>query len=142
MPLDHDPLIPDIVAAAMRLTPAVRAARDEAEQMRQTPPQLAAEITRAGIYQMYLPRSMGGPETAPLTAFRVVEELSKADGSVGWCAMIATAPPWAPCSSAIRSPGLATTGLDLLRIRRRVCDGRGVLALYGPGDETVEASAG
>jgi alkylation response protein AidB-like acyl-CoA dehydrogenase len=34
---------------------------------------------------------MGGPETPPLTAFRVVEELSKADGSVGWCAMIATA---------------------------------------------------
>ena len=82
---------PDLVAAAIRLAPAVRAARDQAEQMRQTPPALAAEITRAGIYQMYLPRSMGGPETPPLTAFRVVEELSKADGSVGWCAMIATA---------------------------------------------------
>lgn len=81
---------PPIVAAAMRLAPSVRAARDQAEQMRQTPPDLAAEITRAGIYQMYLPGSMGGPETPPLTAFRVVEELSKADGSVGWCAMIAT----------------------------------------------------
>jgi indole-3-acetate monooxygenase len=86
---DQDALIPDIVAAAMRLAPAVRAARDEAEQMRQTPPSLAAKITRAGIYQMYLPRSMGGPETPPLTVFRVVEELSKADGSVGWCASIA-----------------------------------------------------
>ena len=85
------PPIPDIVAAAIRLAPAVRAARDQAEQMRQTPPALAAEITRTGIYQMYFPRSMGGPETPPLTAFRVVEELSKADGSVGWCAMIATA---------------------------------------------------
>jgi indole-3-acetate monooxygenase len=82
---------PDIVAAAMRLAPAVRASRNDAEQMRQTPPALAAEITKAGIYQMYLPRSMGGPEIPPLTAFRVVEELSKADGSVGWCAMIATA---------------------------------------------------
>lgn len=81
----------DIVATATRLAPSVRDARDQAEQMRQTPPALAAEITRAGIYQMYLPRSMGGPETPPLTAFRVVEELSKADGSVGWCAMIATA---------------------------------------------------
>jgi alkylation response protein AidB-like acyl-CoA dehydrogenase len=89
MTQDQDP--PDIVAAAMRLVPAIRAARDEAERTRQTPPALAAEITRAGIYQMYLPRSMGGPETPPLTAFRVVEELSKADGSVGWCAMIATA---------------------------------------------------
>ena len=90
MTQDQDPAIPDIVAAAMRLAPDVRAARDEAEQMRQTPPSLAAEITKAGIYQMYLPRSMGGPETPPLTAFRVVEELSKVDGSVGWCAMIAT----------------------------------------------------
>jgi indole-3-acetate monooxygenase len=88
---DLDSPVPDIVAAAIKLVPAVRAARDQAEQMRQTPPALAAEITRAGIYQMYLPRSIGGPETPPLTAFRVVEELSKADGSVGWCVMIATA---------------------------------------------------
>jgi len=91
MTQDQDTAIPAIVAAATRLVPAVRAARGDAEQMRQTPPALAAEITKAGIYQMYLPRSMGGPETPPLTAFRVVEELSKADGSVGWCAMIATA---------------------------------------------------
>lgn len=91
MSQDQDPDVPDIVAAAIRLAPAVRAARDRAEQMRQTPPELADEITRAGIYQMYLPRSIGGPETPPLVAFRVVEELSKADGSVGWCAMIATA---------------------------------------------------
>lgn len=88
--MTEDRDLPDIVAAAMRLAPAVRAARDDAEQMRQTPAALAAEITKAGIYQMYLPCSMGGPETPPLTAFRVVEELSKADGSVGWCAMIAT----------------------------------------------------
>ncbi|HJS85543.1 MAG TPA: acyl-CoA dehydrogenase family protein, partial [Acetobacteraceae bacterium] len=39
---------------------------------------------------MFLPRSMGGPELPRLTAFRAIEELSKADGSVGWCVMIAT----------------------------------------------------
>ncbi len=82
---------PDIVAAAIALAPVVRAARDDAERLRQTPPALAAAIGAAGIYQMYLPRSMGGPETPPLVAFRVVEELSRHDGSVGWCAMIATA---------------------------------------------------
>ena len=75
----QDPSIPEVVAAAMRLAPVVRAARDD------------AEITMAGIYQMYLPRSMGGAETAQLTAFRIVEALSKADGSVGWCAIITTA---------------------------------------------------
>ena len=81
----------DVLAAARSLCPEARAASAEAETLRQTPPELAAKITAAGIYQMYLPRSMGGPETPPLTAFQVVEELSKADGSVGWCAMIATA---------------------------------------------------
>ncbi len=89
--MTQDESVPDLVAAAMRLAPVVRAARDEAERMRQTPPSLAAEITAAGIYQMYLPAAVGGPETPPLTAFRVVEELSRVDGSVGWCAMIATA---------------------------------------------------
>ena len=49
---DADRSVPDIVAAAIRLAPAVRAASDDAEQMRQTPPALAAEITRAGIYQI------------------------------------------------------------------------------------------
>jgi alkylation response protein AidB-like acyl-CoA dehydrogenase len=39
---------------------------------------------------MFLPRSMGGPELDPLTVFRAIEEISKADGSVGWCTMIAT----------------------------------------------------
>jgi hypothetical protein len=39
---------------------------------------------------MFLPRSVGGPETSPLVAFHAIEELSKADGSVGWCVMIAS----------------------------------------------------
>ena len=86
-PDDSSPLI----QAAIALGPAIRAARDDAERMRQTPPDLAAEITKTGIYQMYFPASMGGPETPPLTAFRVVEEISRIDGSIGWCAMIATA---------------------------------------------------
>ena len=91
MPDDVAAPLPDMLAEAMNLADAVRAAAAEAEATRRTPPALAERIARAGIYQMYLPRVMGGPETPPLTAFRVVEELSRADGSVGWCAMIATA---------------------------------------------------
>ena len=40
---------------------------------------------------MYFPRSMGGPELAPLVVFRAVEAISRADGSIGWCTMIASA---------------------------------------------------
>jgi indole-3-acetate monooxygenase len=35
-------------------------------------------------------RLAAGPEASPLTAFAAIEELSKADGSVGWCAMISS----------------------------------------------------
>jgi alkylation response protein AidB-like acyl-CoA dehydrogenase len=48
-------------------------------------------IADAGLFRLYLPQAMGGLELPPLTVFRVIEELSKADGSVGWCTMIATA---------------------------------------------------
>ncbi|MGE3916230.1 MAG: acyl-CoA dehydrogenase family protein, partial [Hyphomicrobiaceae bacterium] len=80
----------DVVAAARRLAPMVRSARDEAEAMRRTPPAVAKALTDAGLYQMFLPRSVGGLELPPLTAFEAIEELSRADGSVGWCAMIAS----------------------------------------------------
>ena len=80
----------DIVAAARRLAPQIVAAREEAEQMRQTPATLARALADAGLYQMFLPRSVGGMEVTPLVAFEAIEELSKADGSVGWCAMIAS----------------------------------------------------
>jgi alkylation response protein AidB-like acyl-CoA dehydrogenase len=87
----HDVLPHDTVAAACSLAPHIRAVRDELEAMRRIPPALAEAIARAGLFQLYLPRTMGGPEIAPLTAFRVIEELSRVDGSVGWCTMIASA---------------------------------------------------
>jgi alkylation response protein AidB-like acyl-CoA dehydrogenase len=71
--------------------PCIHAAREEGEATRRVPPALAEALAAAGLLQMHLPHSMGGPELPPLTAFRVIEELSKADGSVGWCTMIATA---------------------------------------------------
>lgn len=80
----------DAIAAAEALVPSIRALREECEQLRHLPPALAEALAKAGFLQMYVPRALGGPELAPLTAFHVVEILSRADGSVGWCAMIAT----------------------------------------------------
>ena len=63
-----DVLSHDTVAAARGLAPHIRAVRDELEAMRRIPPALAEAIARAGLFQLYLPRAMGGPELAPLTA--------------------------------------------------------------------------
>ena len=80
----------NVVAAATEMVPLILAHREEAEQIRHQPCALADALAAAGLLQMYLPRSMGGPELAPLTVFHAIEALSKADGSTGWCAMIAS----------------------------------------------------
>ncbi len=51
---------------------------------------VTAEMMQAGFFQLHACHELGGPELPPLTGFQVIEELSKADGSVGWCAMIAS----------------------------------------------------
>src|SRR6516165_9044293 len=81
----------DVIAAARRLVSHVRAAREECDALRRVPTAMADVLAEAGLLQMYLPRSMGGPELPPLVVFRAVEEISRADGSIGWCAMIASA---------------------------------------------------
>jgi indole-3-acetate monooxygenase len=80
----------DVVTAAKSLGPLIIAAREEGEQIRRVPSRVAEALAAAGLLQMFLPLSMGGPELDPLTVFRAIEEISKADGSIGWCAMIAT----------------------------------------------------
>jgi len=53
---------------------------------------------------MAVPQVYGGLELDPITQVRVVEELSRMDGSVGWCAMISTAGSFA---SAFLASGVA-----------------------------------
>ncbi|MEK7807126.1 MAG: acyl-CoA dehydrogenase family protein [Chloroflexota bacterium] len=81
----------DVVARAAALAPQIRAAADEMESARRLPASLVQALDQAGLLQLSLPRSMGGPEVNPLTALRAIEALSRADGSVGWCAMISSA---------------------------------------------------
>jgi alkylation response protein AidB-like acyl-CoA dehydrogenase len=78
----------DILEAARALAPQIRAAAQEIEQGRRLPLPLVQAMKDAGIFRMPMPRVWGGPEVDPLTQIRIVEELSAADPSVGWCAMI------------------------------------------------------
>jgi indole-3-acetate monooxygenase len=87
----HASLSTESAAAARRLVPRVLAAREEGEILRHVPAPMVEQLAEAGLLQMYLPCSMGGLELPPLTVFRIVEEISRADGSIGWCVMIATA---------------------------------------------------
>jgi len=77
-----------LLEAVRRLDPQIRAAAAEIEAERRLPGHLVRAMQDAGVFRMTMPRAWGGPELDPLTQIRVVEELSAADGSTGWCAMI------------------------------------------------------
>ncbi len=99
----------DALAAAEALIPDVRSARDECERLRHVPPEIAQAMAKAGFLHMFLPRALGGPQYSPLTAYHVVETISRADGSIGWCAMIASAESayagWLPADVGSRIAG-------------------------------------
>ena len=74
--------------AARELGVKIRAAADEIEPGRRLPLHLVREMQRAGVFRMAMPRAWGGPELDFLSQMRVIEALSIADASTGWCAMI------------------------------------------------------
>lgn len=77
-----------ILDAARALAPQIRAAADDIDRERRLTPEIVNAVKRAGVFGMTMPREWGGPELDPLMQMRVIEALSEADGSVGWCAMI------------------------------------------------------
>ncbi len=81
----------EILATAQSLEPLIVETRDRMEAERRMPPELSRAMMEAGIFRMAVPRAYGGGEFDPMTQVRVVEELSRMEGSVGWLAMIAIA---------------------------------------------------
>ncbi len=85
---DSDDNATRTLEAARELGPKIRAAAEEIEQGRRLPMHLVRDMQRAGMFRMAMPRAWGGPELDFLTQMRVIEALSMADASAGWCTMI------------------------------------------------------
>ena len=77
-----------LVEAARRMAPEIAARAGEIEEGRRVPLDLINQMREAGFFRMLVPADLGGLETDPVAAARVVEEVSSADGSAGWCVMI------------------------------------------------------
>ena len=78
----------EFLTAARRLAPLVAELRDRFDEDRRLPRRLVDELHAAGLFRLWLPHAMGGAELAPLAFLEIFEELSRQDGSVGWCAVI------------------------------------------------------
>jgi alkylation response protein AidB-like acyl-CoA dehydrogenase len=73
-----------LVDAARAIAPVVSSYRDETERSGRTPPPVVRALVDAGLFRMWLPAALDGWEADPATFFQVIEEVSAADGAVGW----------------------------------------------------------
>ena len=78
----------DPVAAVGSLTQMIRDECGVADRTRAIPSMVVDALRDARVFHLLAPRAVGGAETEPLTFLRVVEQVSFADGSAGWCTMI------------------------------------------------------
>ena len=76
------------VRAARALAPAIRELRADIERDRSLSAPLVKRMAETGFFSLWLARALGGPELNTVDYLRVIEELSRADGAVGWCTMV------------------------------------------------------
>jgi len=70
------------------LLPSIRERRQDIEQARRLPPDLADALVRTELFSLAVPRAIGGREAEPLDLMQAIETVAAADGSTGWCAMV------------------------------------------------------
>ena len=73
------------------LLPAIRTRRSEIEQARRLPRDLVDQLRKTEVFSLGVPSDLGGKQVGPLDIMRAIETVASADGSTGWCTMIACA---------------------------------------------------
>ena len=66
-----------------KLAPLIAEHRGAFDRERRLPDEVFEALADAGLFRLWLPRSLGGPELSPLEFMRVVEAAAALDGSVG-----------------------------------------------------------
>ena len=75
-------------AQAHELSARIADAAPVTEQQRRLPEALVADLARAGLFRMLVPRDAGGLEVEPRVMLDAIEEIARGDGSAGWAVMI------------------------------------------------------
>jgi alkylation response protein AidB-like acyl-CoA dehydrogenase len=70
--------------------PEIEARSAEAEAARAVPAEIITALRQAGVFRMSLPKAWGGEELDLVEGARVVQEISRADGSTGWTVQAAS----------------------------------------------------
>src|SRR5437764_14558899 len=74
----------DLLDAIQHVAPLIRERRDEFDKLRRLPDDIFETLAAAGLFRLWLPKAIGGPELSPFEFMSVVEAASALDGSIGW----------------------------------------------------------
>ncbi len=80
--------VADIYANARALSGYLREKSTAIDEARRLPADVVTRVREAGLFRLTMPKTWGGPELSTMEQLEVIEELSKANASVGWCVMI------------------------------------------------------
>ena len=83
------PSFADLERAVEEILPLAQEDADEAERLYHLTDRVVDEFRRRGLYMVMAPKALGGVELPFVEAMRLVERVSWADASTGWCMMVA-----------------------------------------------------
>lgn len=84
MTADDPAAVATLLDRIRALAPLVDRHRQAIETGRRLPDAIFAALAEAGLFRLWLPRSMGGPQLSPGDFMLVVEAAAAIDASVGW----------------------------------------------------------
>lgn len=84
----------DLVDVARQLAPTLRANARLSDRDGRLPADSLSALREAGLFRMYVPRSLGGLQVDPVTFARVQEELSRHDSAAGWILQATGSSAW------------------------------------------------
>jgi alkylation response protein AidB-like acyl-CoA dehydrogenase len=108
----------------------IRRSAAQAEAERRIPESLLSQLMSAGLFSIYTPRDFGGLELPLPEALRVVEEVSRHDGSTGWTvalgianALFTTVLPESSAAQVLGSGSALIAGAPAFGVRALRVDG-------------------
>ncbi len=78
----------ELHARVDELLPLIEAKAAEAEELGRMTDDVVSALRASGIYTMLFPKEVGGAEVSPIDMLTVVERLSYAHASAGWCTVV------------------------------------------------------
>jgi alkylation response protein AidB-like acyl-CoA dehydrogenase len=76
--------VAEYLAVIQRIAPLIKQHRRHFDEQRRAPDEVFTALADAGLFRLYLPKTLGGPELSPFDFMTVVEAASALDGSIGW----------------------------------------------------------